>query len=241
MPVVVLRTISFSGSFGPVSDKSHQLCGHRDGQLQWIGRPGNSNQRRPGDKLPAHGGPVPLSYHLHPNIRSPSTVIQKYLYILPCIRTVKQQPPTRPRARRTCRCPSPAFDPPRVATSRNKHPANTSSQSTCLSRHCPQLVLFQTSRSRRCAVTAFAPSTTPGPLVPLGPLELRRRLFRHDPRLRLLRLRHPWLPSANMSESAKWILLKQDGNKKYQAGDYEGAEALYTKACVIPLPFTGLY
>ncbi|KAK1832081.1 U-box domain-containing protein [Podospora conica] len=36
-----------------------------------------------------------------------------------------------------------------------------------------------------------------------------------------------------MSESAKWILLKQDGNKKFQAGDWEGAEALYTKALIV--------
>lgn len=42
-----------------------------------------------------------------------------------------------------------------------------------------------------------------------------------------------------MSESARWILLKQDGNKKYQAGDYEGAEALYTKAYVEPVLFVG--
>ena len=42
--------------------------------------------------------------------------------------------------------------------------------------------------------------------------------------------------------TAKAILLKEDGNRRFQAGDYVSAEALYSKAyvfvvfCPSPLP-----
>lgn len=223
-----------------VSDKSHRPWGIVTGNYsgQDARAAGDSNHRRPGDSLGAHEAPVPLS-------SASNIAIQRYTFSrvpVPSKNSRRRRRRRRPRARRPCRCPPPPFDPPRIATSRhrdiaswNKHPpATTSSHPACLSRHClHQPVLLQASRSRRCPHDTWTISSS-------GLLELRRRL-RHNRKRSLPRLPHPppWLPSANMSESARWILLKQDGNKKYQAGDYEGAEALYTKAYVEPVPFVG--
>lgn len=199
-----------------VSDKSHRpwgiVAGNYSGQDARAA--GDSNHRRPGDSLGAHEAPVPLS-------SASNIVIQRYTFSrvsVPSKNSRRRR--RRPRTRRPCRCPPPPFDPPRIATSRHRHPPI-------------QPVLLQASRSRRCPHDTWTISSS-------GLLELRRRL-RHNRKRSLPRLPHPppWLPSANMSESARWILLKQDGNKKYQAGDYEGAEALYTKAYVEPVLFVG--
>lgn len=43
-------------------------------------------------------------------------------------------------------------------------------------------------------------------------------------------------PEVNI-DRGKSLLLKDQGNKCFQAGDYAGAEALYTKAYVTPTLF----
>lgn len=219
-----------------VSDKSHQpwgiVTGNNSGQDARAA--GDSNHRRPGESLVAHEAPVPLSFA--PNAWPSSTVIQGYTFSrvsVPSKNSRRLRLRLRPRARRPCRCP-----PPPLTPRASRHRDIAAGTNTPPQPHPPIQPVYRNtvpslSSSRRCPHDTWTISSS-------GLLELRRRL-RHNRKRCLPRHPHPppWLPSANMSESARWILLKQDGNKKYQAGDYEGAEALYTKAYVAPLQFVG--